>query len=112
MELTVGPLAPEIYAYNFTIDGIKTIDPGNYEVKTGSTASTIELKPSVTDENPRDCVAEGTLGGDGYPNGITAINGFILPAARRLSRIRFTCPRRVHAASSAFAPWKRYSTGY
>ena len=28
-SVTIGPLAPEIYAYNFTIDGIKTIDPGN-----------------------------------------------------------------------------------
>src|SRR4051812_10529588 len=26
---TVGPIAPEIYNYNFTIDGVRTIDPGN-----------------------------------------------------------------------------------
>ena len=52
MELTVGPLAPEIYAYNFTIDGIKTIDPGNYEVKTGSTASTIGSILEVPGDHP------------------------------------------------------------
>ncbi|MGD0739334.1 MAG: alpha/beta hydrolase-fold protein [Terracidiphilus sp.] len=40
-SVTVGPLKPEIYNYNFTIDGVKTIDPGNPEVKTGSTPSTI-----------------------------------------------------------------------
>ena len=40
-SLTVGPLAPEIYNYNFTIDGVRTIDPGNPEVKSGSTPSTI-----------------------------------------------------------------------
>jgi enterochelin esterase-like enzyme len=38
---TVGPLEPEIYHYNFTIDGVRTIDPGNAEVKTGSTPGTI-----------------------------------------------------------------------
>ncbi|HWB87452.1 MAG TPA: alpha/beta hydrolase-fold protein [Bryobacteraceae bacterium] len=40
-SVTVGPLAPEIYNYNFTIDGVRSIDPGNPNVKTGSTASTI-----------------------------------------------------------------------
>lgn len=39
---TVGPLEPEIYNYNFTIDGVKTIDPGNPNVKSGSTAQTIQ----------------------------------------------------------------------
>src|SRR5665213_3733055 len=37
---TVGPIEPEIYYYNFTIDGVHTIDPGNPQVKTGSTAGT------------------------------------------------------------------------
>jgi enterochelin esterase-like enzyme len=40
-SLTIGPLEPEIYHYTFTIDGVRTIDPGNAMVKTGSTASTI-----------------------------------------------------------------------
>src|SRR4051812_35036843 len=40
-SVTVGPLAPEIYNYNLTIDGVRTIDPANPQVKTGSTPSTI-----------------------------------------------------------------------
>src|SRR5262249_5737670 len=36
-SITVGPIEPEIYAYNFTIDGVRTIDPNNPDVKTGST---------------------------------------------------------------------------
>ena len=28
-SVTVGPIEPEIYNYNFTIDGVRTIDPGN-----------------------------------------------------------------------------------
>ena len=40
-SVTIGPIEPEIYYYNLTIDGVKTIDPGNPDVKTGSTPSTI-----------------------------------------------------------------------
>src|SRR5262249_297035 len=40
-SITVGPIESEIYNYNFTIDGIRTIDPGNPNVKTGSIATTI-----------------------------------------------------------------------
>src|SRR6202044_988719 len=50
--VTVGPLKPEIYNYNFTIDGVKTIDPGNAEVKTGSTPSTIESILEVKGDTP------------------------------------------------------------
>jgi enterochelin esterase family protein len=39
--VTVGPIDPETYHYNFTIDGVRTIDPLNPNLKTGSTASTI-----------------------------------------------------------------------
>src|SRR5947209_12000531 len=40
-SVTLGPLDPEIYNYIFSIDGIRTIDPNNPNVKTGSTSSTI-----------------------------------------------------------------------
>jgi len=50
--VTVGPLKPEIYSYNFTIDGVRTIDPGNPEVKTGSTPGTIASILEVTGDGP------------------------------------------------------------
>lgn len=31
--LTVGPLKPELYAYTFFVDGVKTIDPNNFQVR-------------------------------------------------------------------------------
>ncbi len=40
-NVTVGPIEPEIYHYNFTIDGVRTIDPANPDLKTGSTPSTL-----------------------------------------------------------------------
>jgi enterochelin esterase-like enzyme len=51
-SVTIGPLEPEIYNYNFTIDGVKTIDPGNPEVKTGSTPSTISSILEVRGPEP------------------------------------------------------------
>jgi enterochelin esterase-like enzyme len=50
--LTVGPLEPEIYHYTFTIDGVRTIDPANPEVKTGSTASTLQSVLEVRGDTP------------------------------------------------------------
>ncbi|HKA02474.1 MAG TPA: alpha/beta hydrolase-fold protein [Candidatus Solibacter sp.] len=51
-SVTIGPIEPEIYNYNFTIDGVKTIDPGNPNVKTGSTPSTIQSILEVRDSGP------------------------------------------------------------
>jgi enterochelin esterase family protein len=33
--VTLGPIEPEIYHYNFTIDGVRTIDPNNPERQDG-----------------------------------------------------------------------------
>jgi enterochelin esterase family protein len=51
-SFTTDPLLPEIYGYNFTIDGVKTIDPGNADVKTGSTAGTIQSLLQVPGDSP------------------------------------------------------------
>lgn len=51
-SVTVGPLAPEMYCYNFTIDGVRTIDPGNPQLKTGSTASTLQSVLDVRGPEP------------------------------------------------------------
>src|ERR1700677_2194034 len=51
-SVTVGPIEPEIYYYNFTIDGVKTIDPNNAQVKTGSTPGTISSILEVRGEHP------------------------------------------------------------
>jgi enterochelin esterase family protein len=32
-SITVGPVAPGVYEYNFTVDGIAMIDPGNRDIK-------------------------------------------------------------------------------
>jgi len=71
-SVTVGPIAPEIYHYNFTIDGVRTIDPSNPQLKTGSTPSTIasvlEIKhpsPAFYDAQP---VPHGEIRTHWYPS--------------------------------------------
>ena len=51
-SLTIGPIEPEIYHYNFTIDGVRTIDPGNPDLKTGSTAQTLSSVLEVPGDTP------------------------------------------------------------
>jgi enterochelin esterase-like enzyme len=42
---TVGPLEPEIYTYNFAVDGVRIIDPANPNLKSGRApdASIVEI---------------------------------------------------------------------
>ncbi len=43
-SVTVGPIEPELYEYNFTIDGFQTLDPGNAVVKPSRTPRTSLLE--------------------------------------------------------------------
>src|ERR1041385_4757622 len=36
-SITVGPLPPDFYSYNLTVDGVRTIDPKNAMIKQGVT---------------------------------------------------------------------------
>jgi 1,4-alpha-glucan branching enzyme len=51
-SVSVGLIDPEIYNYNLTIDGVRTIDPANPIVKIGSTASTISSVLEVKADHP------------------------------------------------------------
>jgi enterochelin esterase-like enzyme len=50
--VTVGPIEPEIYHYNFTVDGVRIVDPANPNLKTGSTASTLASVLEVRGDAP------------------------------------------------------------
>jgi len=34
-SITVGPLVPDFYSYSFTVDGVRTLDPRNAQIKQG-----------------------------------------------------------------------------
>src|SRR5580658_2972257 len=52
-SVTVGPIAPEMYHYNFVLDGVRIIDPSNPRLKTGSTPSTLMSILDVRGDHPR-----------------------------------------------------------
>jgi len=47
-EVTVGPLAPDLYTYNFVVDGLRLPDPSNRTLKTGTSLSSVVEVPSPT----------------------------------------------------------------
>jgi enterochelin esterase family protein len=34
-SITIGPLVPDVYSYSFSVDGVRTVDPDNPQVKPG-----------------------------------------------------------------------------
>jgi enterochelin esterase-like enzyme len=51
-SVTVGPLAPEMYVYYFTIDGVRLLDPNNAQVKIGYVTSTTTNLVTVPGDKP------------------------------------------------------------
>lgn len=62
--ITVGPIAPEIYHYNFQIDGVRTIDTANPNLKIGSTAATLASSLEVRGDSAAFYDAKAVPHGD------------------------------------------------
>jgi enterochelin esterase-like enzyme len=60
---TVGPLAPEIYQYNFIVDGVRILDPGNPHIKNGRAldASIVEIPGNPPRFDELQAVPHGAL---------------------------------------------------
>jgi enterochelin esterase family protein len=114
-SVTVGPLAPEIYAYNFTIDGIKTIDPGNFEVKTGSTAGTIQSLLEVPGDHPAfydaHPVPHGEIRTDWYEskslNSIRRVTIYTPPGYDASGKTKYPVLYLFHGANADETAWTR-----
>jgi len=114
-SITIGPLAPEIYAYNFTIDGVKTIDPGNYEVKTGSTASTIESILEVPGDKPAfydaQSVPHGEIRTDWYDSkslgSIRRVTIYTPPGYDSSGKTKYPVLYLFHGANADETAWTR-----
>jgi len=114
-SVTVGPLAPEIYAYNFTIDGTKTIDPGNYEVKFGSTAGTIGSLLDVPGDGPRffdaQQVPHGEIRTDWYDSkslgSIRRVTIYTPPGYDASGKTKYPVLYLFHGANADETAWTR-----
>ena len=111
----MGPLAPEIYAYNFTIDGIKTIDPGNFDVKTGSTASTIGSILEVPGDGPAfydaQRVPHGEIRTDWYDSkslgSIRRMTIYVPPGYDASGKTKYPVLYLFHGANADETAWTR-----
>ncbi len=112
-SITIGPLEPEIYNYNFTIDGVKTIDPGNAQVKTGSTPSTIESILEVPGDSPafydgRD-VPHGEIRTHWYEskslNTLRRLTVYVPPGYDKSGRTRYPVLYLLHGANADEDSW-------
>jgi enterochelin esterase-like enzyme len=114
-SFTTDPLLPEIYAYNFTIDGVKTIDPSNPEVKTGSTAQTIQSILEVPGETPAfyDArpVPHGEIRTDWYESkslhSIRRLTIYTPPGFDGSGRTRYPVLYLLHGANADEAAWTK-----
>lgn len=51
-SVTLGPIAPEVYEYEFTLDGLTFLDPRNPAVKTNQGPSTVSSLLTVRGDEP------------------------------------------------------------
>jgi enterochelin esterase family protein len=115
-SVTLGPIEPEIYHYNFTIDGVKTIDPSNPDLKTGSTPSTIMSvltvpgsEPSFYDGRP---VPHGTIRTHWYESKslgtLRRLTVYTPPGYDGADRTRYPVLYLFHGANADETAWTRF----
>ncbi len=114
-SLTIGPIAPEIYNYNFSIDGVRTIDPDNPRVKTGSTPSTIASILEVSGDHAAfydaQPVPHGEIHTDWYDSKslktIRRLTIYTPPGYDRSAGTRYPVLYLFHGANADEAAWTR-----
>ena len=57
-SVTLGPLEPDLYGYSFSVDGFRTLDPGNSSVKPMRSPTTSILDIPGDPPRPHDFVAD------------------------------------------------------
>jgi enterochelin esterase-like enzyme len=62
-SVTVGPLTPDYYSYSFLVDGVKTVDPRNPDIKqgVGSVDSMVFVRGNETDFEENKDVPHGEV---------------------------------------------------
>ena len=114
-RLTIGPLEPEIYHYTLTIDGVRTIDPANPLVKSGSTASTLASVLEVPADapafyDPRD-VPHGDIHHLSYRSSslgtVRRVTVYVPPGYERTPQTRYPVLYLLHGANADENAWHR-----
>jgi enterochelin esterase-like enzyme len=113
--LTLGPIEPEIYHYNFTIDGVRTIDPGNPALKTGSTFNTLASVLEVKGDRPAfydgQAVPHGEIRTHWYHskslNTLRRLTVYTPPGYDKETKTRYPVLYLFHGANADETAWHR-----
>jgi enterochelin esterase family protein len=113
---TVESLAPDIYYYNFVVDGVRTFDPGNSEAKNGYYASTLMSIVDVPGPEPAfydvQDVPHGELRNVIYKsrsNGVTReLTVYLPPGYDEQPDRRYPVLYLLHGNANDHHSWHRY----
>jgi len=114
-SVTVGPIDPEIYHYNFTVDGVRIIDPANPNLKTGSTASTLASVLEVRGDAPSFYDAQNVPHGEIHMrwyhskslNSLRRLTVYTPPGYDRGPQTRYPVSYLLHGANADDTAWYR-----
>ena len=115
-SVTVGPIAPEMYHYNFVVDGVRIIDPSNPRLKTGSTPSTLMSILDVRGDHPRfydaQLVPHGEIRTLWYQskslNVLRRVNVYTPPGYDESRSNRYPVLYLLHGANLDETAWTRF----
>jgi enterochelin esterase-like enzyme len=114
-SVTVGPIEPEIYHYNFTVDGVRIVDHANPNLKTGSTASTLASVLEVRGDAPAfydgQNVPHGEIRTHFYHSkslgSLRRLTVYTPPRYERESQTRYPVVYLLHGANADETAWYR-----
>lgn len=114
-SVTLGPIEPEIYHYNFTVDGVRIIDPANPQLKTGSTANTLASILEVRGDAPSfydgQNVPHGEIRAHWYHSkslgSLRRLTVYTPPRYEREPQMRYPVVYLLHGANADETAWYR-----
>ncbi|HLX42740.1 MAG TPA: alpha/beta hydrolase-fold protein [Bryobacteraceae bacterium] len=115
-SVTVGPIAPEMYHYNFVVDGLRIIDPSNPRLKTGSTPSTLMSILDIRGDHARfydaQMVPHGEIRTHWYQskaiNGLRRVNVYTPAGYDASQQTRYPVLYLLHGANLDESAWTRF----
>jgi len=116
-SVTVGPVAPDLYYYNFVVNGVRTIDPGNSHAKVGyytSTMNSILIVPE--DHGPAFYDVQDVPHGEirtliykSQSNGVVReLNVYVPPGYDENPGHRYPVLYLLHGNANDHHSWQRY----
>jgi enterochelin esterase-like enzyme len=96
-SVTLGPMAPDLYGYGFSVDGLRVLDPSNTAIKPMRSNSTSIL--DVPGAKPSPCDPKA-----GVPRGAVHLHDYESKSLGRTRRLRVYTPASYDADKEARFP--------